>query len=53
MGDPVVYFEIAGRNGKKMQEFYSSVFGWSIDSQKLPGYGFIKTGVPGGVDGGI
>lgn len=31
MGNPVVYFEIAGKDVNKLNEFYSSVFGWETE----------------------
>lgn len=33
MPHPIVYFEIAGRDGKKLQQFYASVFDWEIETQ--------------------
>ncbi len=30
MGNPVLFFEIAGRNGESLEEFYSNIFGWTI-----------------------
>lgn len=53
MSHPVVFFEIAGKDGKRLQAFYTSVFGWAIDTQRVPGYGYIHTGVPGAIEGGI
>ncbi len=29
MGNPVMHFEIAGRDGKSLSEFYSAAFGWN------------------------
>ena len=31
MGNPVVHFEISGRDGEALSEFYSSLFGWNIN----------------------
>ena len=31
MGQAIVHFEIEGRDGPKLQEFYSELFDWSID----------------------
>ena len=28
MANPVVHFEVTGKDGKKLQDFYSSAFGW-------------------------
>ena len=30
MGKPVVYFEIAGRDGEALKEFYGNLFAWKI-----------------------
>jgi uncharacterized protein len=48
MGAPIVYFEIAGPEGQKLREFYSSVFGWSIDEADR-----IDATATGGLKGGI
>jgi predicted enzyme related to lactoylglutathione lyase len=48
MGAPIVYFEIAGPEGEKLREFYSSVFGWSIDEADR-----IDASATGGLKGGI
>ena len=55
MGYPVVHFEIAGRNGEALEEFYSKLFGWEIERHEAGGfpYGFVRTGGEGGIDGGI
>ena len=31
MGNPVVHFEISGRDGEALSKFYSSLFGWNIN----------------------
>ena len=31
MANPVTHFEIHGRDGKKTQAFYASLFGWTVD----------------------
>jgi uncharacterized protein len=67
MGQPVVHFEIIGKDAKKLRSFYGDLFGWQFDTSapvaeavSQPGnYGFISrnttsdgTGIPGGVGGG-
>ncbi|MCG9128601.1 VOC family protein [Candidatus Poribacteria bacterium] len=37
MGNPVTFFEIAGKEGEKLNKFYSTVFGWKIDSNPYGG----------------
>jgi predicted enzyme related to lactoylglutathione lyase len=51
--NPVVYFEIAGKNGKQLQQFYSTVFDWNLDTSRMPGYAFIDTGADAPPHGGI
>jgi hypothetical protein len=53
MGNPVVHFEISGRDSAKLGEFYSGLFGWTIDSNNPMNYGLVHTGEEGGIDGGI
>ena len=31
MGNPVMHFEIAGRDGEALSKFYSAAFGWNSD----------------------
>jgi predicted enzyme related to lactoylglutathione lyase len=67
MGQPVVHFEIIGKDPAKLRGYFGELFGWEFD---LPSpvsaavsdpaeYGFINrmalpdgTGIPGGVGGG-
>ena len=67
MGQPVVHFEIIGKDPAKLRDYFGELFGWEFD---LPSpvseavsdpasYGFIDrmttsdgTGIPGGVGGG-
>ena len=56
MTRPVVFFEIRGRDSKRLQEFYASLFGWKIKSDNPMGFGFVEPGIGGpeeGVGGGI
>ena len=61
MGQPVVHFEIIGKDGKKLIEYYSELFGWEIDANNPMGYGVVQrdgntnadgAGIGGGVAGG-
>jgi predicted enzyme related to lactoylglutathione lyase len=52
MANPVVHFEIMGKDGKKLQEFYSNLFNWEIDSSNPMNYGLVKGG-EGGIGGGV
>jgi len=41
MGQPVVHFEIIGRDGKKLQDYYSELFEWRIDADNPMNYGMV------------
>jgi uncharacterized protein len=58
MGQPVVHFEIIGKDGDKLQGYYSELFGWKIDASNPMHYGVIQregnTGSDGaGIGGGV
>src|SRR3954452_16207161 len=61
MGQPVVHFEIIGKDGPKLISYYSDLFGWDIDASNPMGYGVVQrdgntnadgAGIGGGVAGG-
>ena len=61
MGRPVVHFEIVGNDAKKLQSYYSELFGWEFDSNNPMHYGLVQRegnvnadgiGIGGGVGGG-
>ena len=65
MADPVVHFEIIGRDPEALRSFYRRVFGWEADTDSPVAaavsdageYGFIAApesgaGIPGGIGGG-
>ena len=57
MGNPVVYFELGGRDAAGLQEFYAALFGWEINaigaaSAAGGDYWHIQNegeGIPGGI----
>ena len=53
MQHPVVWFEVMGDNGERLQSFYSKLFGWKIDASNPMKYGMVEAvnvqGIPGGV----
>jgi len=51
MGKPVVHFEIGCRDRDKTEQFYASLFDWSIEKQGPASV--ISTGVAGAIDGHI
>ena len=61
MGQPVVHFEITGKDGEKLQGFYSELFDWNINADNEFGYGIVTReenlnddgiGIGGGISGG-
>jgi len=42
MGQPVVHFEIIGKDGAKLQSYYSELFGWEIHSDNPMNYGVVQ-----------
>jgi uncharacterized protein len=52
MGAPVIHFEILGKDGKKLQDFYSKLFDWKIDSNNPMNYGLVQK-EDGGIGGGV
>jgi uncharacterized protein len=42
MGQPVVHFEVIGRDGDKLRSFYSELFGWEIDANNPMNYGMVQ-----------
>jgi len=67
MGQPVVHFEVTGKDPGKLRSYYSALFGWEFDTNvpvasaisEAGNYGFVDrnttgdgTGIPGGVGGG-
>jgi predicted enzyme related to lactoylglutathione lyase len=61
MGQPVVHFEIVGKDGGKLQQYYSELFGWEIDADNPMNYGMVSregnvgrdgVGIGGGVGQG-
>ncbi len=63
MGQAVVHFEIVGKDAKKLQSYYSSLFGWEIGEPIGPmNYGVVERdgnvnpdgiGIGGGIGGGM
>ncbi len=68
MGQPVVHFEVIGKDPEKLRSYYGDLFGWEFDTSGLvseavsqpTNYGFVDRnttsdgiGIPGGVGGGM
>jgi len=61
MGQPVVHFEVVGKDGEKLQRYYSELFGWEINADNPMKYGMVPregnvsaegVGIGGGVGQG-
>ncbi|MHB8571869.1 MAG: VOC family protein [Candidatus Dormibacteria bacterium] len=49
----VVHFEVLGKNGPRLRDFYSKIFGWDFNLMEGgPDYGTIE-GAEGGIGGGV
>jgi len=53
MGQPVVWFEVLGKNRDALVGFYSELFGWRASPVDGWPYSMIDTGGEGGIGGGI
>ena len=58
MGQPVVHFEVVGKDGARLQQYYSELFGWEVDTSNEMNYGVIaregnlgRNGI--GIGGGV
>jgi uncharacterized protein len=61
MGQPVIHFEVIGKDGAALRSFYSGLFGWEIDADNPMNYGMVQrdgnlssdgVGIGGGVGQG-
>ena len=56
MANPVTHFEVIGKDGKKLQDFYGTVFSWKINADNPMAYGMVSSeggqGIGGGIAGG-
>ena len=60
MGQPVIHFEIIGKDAEKLRSYYSDLFGWEINSDNPMNYGVVSrdgnvsadgAGIGGGIGG--
>jgi hypothetical protein len=42
MGQPVVHFEVMGKDGPALQSFYTDLFGWKVDADNPMNYGVVQ-----------
>jgi predicted enzyme related to lactoylglutathione lyase len=61
MGQPVVHFEIIGKDPEGLQRYYADLFGWQIDTNNPANYGIVAregnlnadgVGIGGGIGAG-
>lgn len=52
MANPVVHFEVTGKDGPKLRDFYGKVFGWQFNVMPEMDYGLVDNGGRG-INGGI
>ena len=53
MGQPVVHFEVIGKDGEQLQRFYADLFSWRIDADNPLKYGSVEdAGITGGIGSG-
>jgi uncharacterized protein len=59
VGQPVVHFEIVGKDPEKLKSYYADLFGWTIESDNPMNYGMVRredNDIPqdgGAIGGGI
>ena len=62
MGQPVVHFEVIGKDAAKLQSYYGELFDWNFDADNPMQYGMVPRegnvnaegiGIGGGVGGGM
>jgi len=55
MPNPVVHFEVTGKDGKKLQDWYANIFGWKVNADNPMEYGLVDSqgsGIAGGISAG-
>ena len=53
MGNPTIWFEVAGKDQQALKGFYSQLFDWQITDMEAMPYATIETGNGEGIPGGI
>lgn len=59
MGQPVVHFEVVGKDGAKLQGYYGELFGWKMEANNPMNYALVEqeqgstgSSIPGGIGQG-
>jgi predicted enzyme related to lactoylglutathione lyase len=53
MAHPVTWFQISGRDGNALQQFYKQVFGWQMNPSPDGSMAMVSPEQPDGIAGGI
>lgn len=62
MGQPVVHFEVIGKDADQLQSYYGELFGWEMNADNPMKYGMVSregnvnaegAGIGGGIGGGM
>ena len=53
MTHPVMWFEVLGNDGSRLQQFYGALFGWTFDVIQTINYGVTNMGEGRGIPGGV
>jgi uncharacterized protein len=52
MANPVVHFEVLGKDAEATQSFYANIFGWPME-KVMDTYAMVKPGSEPGINGGV
>ena len=55
MADKLVHFEVVGKDGPKLMQFYGQLFGWTVNADNPMNYGMVDNadqGIGGGISAG-
>ncbi len=52
MGNPVVHFEVVGKDANALQSFYKRAFDWQME-RAIPNYAMALTKSEGSINGGV
>jgi uncharacterized protein len=53
MANPVMHWQILTKQPKKLEEFYSALFGWKVSGDNALGYRQVDTASKEGIHGGF
>ena len=53
MPNPVIHFEVVGKDGEALRKFYTNLFGWKIDANNPLNYGIVNAEGESGIGGGV